>query len=276
MTVISTVISMYCTAVASDSFIIRPQPDGTKLVEEDQKTKIISVNAWRGTIAYWGLALHGNWKTLEWLKERSADASRFQSAEDFAIDMREKLSDALSKMHFKDQLEAGIGIHFTAYENVNGFYVPELFVLSNFGDTSYNSLHKDGVRLNRNTYISMDRAINGTDLPALPEHRDPMYRMFVRHHLNSGAILLFNNGDPIMFNQAANGILGMINAIADRGNLINATDIGTYRQMAKLPVEIVSKAQQQFAKQGTRLVGGRPHDLVVTPTGIYSSDSGDM
>lgn len=51
--------------------------------------------------------------------------------------------------------------------------------------------------------------------------------------------------------------------------------VETYRRLVRRPVEVVSRTQTEFCPKGSRLVGGKPHDLAVTPGGIYSSDSGD-
>lgn len=271
VTVISAVISRYCTAHASDSLISELRPDGTCVPREWKQTKIVAVPHCRGAMAYWGLARYGQWSTLAWLQERVQRAHHYPSPEDFAREVTGMLNKAISRMTFQRPLYAGIGIHFTAYEYVDNYWIPELFLLTNFKDPSYQSLHSDGVRLTRETYHTI------TNQAPQPEHREPQCRLRVHQHLQEGGrMLLYNNGDPALFNQAAGAILAMIRELARRGNLANAESVATYRAIARRPIEIVSRVQHDFAQEGARVVGGRPHDLAVTPNGEYSSDSGDV
>lgn len=273
MTVIAAVITRYCTAQASDSLITELQSDGTRVPKEWERTKIVAVPHWRGAMAYWGLATYDVYQrsTLDWLQERAQEADQSSSPEDFARRMTEMLNEAISKMTFHRPLDAGIGIHFTAYEYINNYWIPELFLLSNFEDPSYQLLHSDGVRFSRETYHHIDRNVPGPR----PEHREAKYRLKVHEHLQAGGMLIYNNGDPFMFNPAAEAILTMIRELARRGNLAYPDNVATYRAIVRRPIEIVSRVQLDFARQETRTVGGKPHDLAVTPNGEYSSDSGD-
>lgn len=274
MTVISTVITRYCTAHASDSLITELQPDGTRVPKEWERTKIVAVPRWRGAMAYWGLAKYDayQWSTLDWLQERVQEGSQ-SSPEAFARRITEMLNEAISKMTFRRPLDAGIGIHFTAYEYVSNYWIPELFLLTNFEDPSYWSLHSDGVHLSRETYHTLKSVV------PQPEHREARYRLkvykFLRQHLPTVGMFVYNNGDPLLFNPAAKAIFAGIRELARRGNLANSDSVATYRRIARRPIEIVSRVQQDFARKETRTIGGRPHDLAVTPNGEYSSDSGD-
>jgi hypothetical protein len=59
VTVISTVITRYCTVHASDSLITKLQPDGSAIPIEWEQSKIILVRPWRGAMSYWG------WRSLK-------------------------------------------------------------------------------------------------------------------------------------------------------------------------------------------------------------------
>jgi hypothetical protein len=271
MTVISTVISRNCTVHASDSLITERQRVEIYKPIEWQRSKIIPVAVWRGAIAYWGLAEHKiyNWSTYDWLKKQATLAKQYQSAEDFGLSVANRLNEEIKKMSFSNPLEEGIGIHFTAYEYVDNYWIPELFLISNWKDTSYNSLRTDGVGLSRETYKTVVQS--NTE----PEHREAKYRIQVLEYLKSGSLLMFNNGDPIMFNAGANSILSMIGELAKRKSLSNPDKVETYLAIARRPVEIVSNVQKDFCKKGKRLVGGKPHDLAITPGGQYISTTGD-
>lgn len=222
-------------------------------------------------MAYWGLAQYDayKWDTLRWLQDRASHANQFKSPEDFARDMTCKLNIEIYAMAFHRQLDAGIGIHFTSYEYINNYWVPELFLLSNFSDPSYTSLHIDGVHLSRQTYGVV------ASVEPQPSHRETQYRLDVHKRLLEGGFLLYNNGDPMMFNAAADAILVMIQEIEQRRNLTEPDKIETYQQIARTPIELVSRVQERFVRKGNRVVGGRIHDLAVTPNGEYFSKSGD-
>jgi hypothetical protein len=271
MTVISALISQYCTVHASDSLITERQRVGIYKPVEWTRPKIIPVPKWRGAIAYWGLAEYKayEWSTYDWLKKQAALANQYQSAEDFGQSVVNRLNEEIKKMSFSDSIQKGIGLHFTAYEYVDNYWIPELFLISNWNDIFYNSLRPDGVGMSRETY----RTIAQSDTK--PEHRETKYRIEVLNHLKAGPLLMFNNGDPVMFNTAANSILSMINELAKRKSLPNPNKVETYLAIARRPVEIVSNVQGDFCKEGRRLVGGRLHDLAITPSGQYISTTGD-
>ena len=273
MTVISTVLTRYCAAHASDSLITELHKDGSYKPKEWERSKIVAVRHWRGAMAYWGLAKYDaySWSTFDWLQEQAKNADQYSSAEEFAQGLTEKLNEAISKMHFVKPVDSGIGIHLTVYEYIENYWIPELFLLSNFTDTSYRFVHPDGVHLSRETYHTIAK------VPPRPEHREAQYRLKVHERLHQpGGMLIYNNGDPIMFNAAAYAILGMFRALARRGKLARPERVETYLAIARRPIEVVSKAQLDFCQKGTRVIGGRPHDLAVTPGGVYSSTTGDM
>ena len=210
--------------------------------------------------------------------------------EDFARYLGDELNKAITSMQFSQEIDAGIGVHFTAYEYMSGYWIPELFALSNFMDTSYAALWPDGIHVNRETCnIVAQELMDGhfvIDAPAyaisekdeMPqlEHRDVACRLFVRQFLQQHGILLYNNGDPLMFNSVANGIFTAVWSLQRHSKLRGQDDIETYRAMAKMPVHVVCKTQDAFAQKETRLAGGKIHDLVIRPTGEMSSSSGDV
>lgn len=238
---------------------------------EWEKSKIIPVQAWRGALAFWGLALHKdyNWSTYEWLLAKVQKAANPSTPELFAEAVSNDLNAELSKMSFETPSDAGIGIHFSAYEYMDGYWIPELYLISNWADTSYSALRPDGVGVTRESF----HTVSG-EAPK-PEHRDKEYRLIVHSRIQSGVILTYNNGDPALFNVSAGAVLGMFEQLARRGTLKEPRDWQTYVNIARRPIEIVSHVQQDFSRPGTRLVGGKLHDLAITPGGEYFSTSGD-
>jgi hypothetical protein len=63
--------------------------------------------------------------------------------------------------------------------------------------------------------------------------------------------------------------------IRRRGHLRDSTDVETYLALVRRPIESVSRLIADFARPGRRVVGGRPHDLAIDPTGVTYSSTGD-
>lgn len=282
MTVITTVISKCCTAHASDSLITIKLNDGKHKVVEQEKSKIVSVRHWRGIMSCWGLAKIKDQWTVNWLKDIASQASEFAGPEEFAIFISNELNVALSRMNFSKPLDAGLGIHLTAYEDVDGYRIPELFQITNFKDPStsaasrYQELHREGVKVRREAYEIF--AINNKeeqDKPHRSKHGLPEYRQELRKYLDGGGILVFNNGDTRIFNAAISGILAMFEVTRNRRILNLPEEPATFRKVAWWPIDQVCRMQKDFVKEGYQLVGGKRHNLSVTPSGEYDSDTGD-
>jgi hypothetical protein len=139
-------------------------------------------------MSYWGLAEFEarQWSTLSWLKNRANSASAFPTAEEFATNLAVALTQELAQLNLCNSTDRGIGIHFTAYERVNGYWIPELFLISNWLDTSYRALRPNGVGVTRETF----HAISGEEPDQ--KHRDSTYRLRVRAFLQEGKILGYN------------------------------------------------------------------------------------
>src|SRR5712692_8724644 len=133
MTVIAAIISKHGVVHATDSLITRLMPDGSRQAIEWESTKLVPVSHWRGVMAYWGLSTFETygWSTLDWLRKREAEALSFRTPEEFAINIAQGLNHELPRIAFRRALDAGIGIHFSAYEWTNGYWIPELFLISN-------------------------------------------------------------------------------------------------------------------------------------------------
>jgi hypothetical protein len=94
--------------------------------------------------------------------------------------------------------------------------------------------------------------------------------------LQNDRFLLYNNGDPQLYNAAADAIYKMVRVLGIRRNLKDTEDTETLRALARRPIEVVAEIQRDFCREGTRIVGGRVHDLLIMPSGEYSSTSGDV
>ncbi len=270
MTVVACVISRRCTVHATDSLLTVQRGDGTIEPQDWRHPKIVPVEAWSGAMAFWGLgSIEGHWSTHDWLSAQASNAGDFDSAEAFGESIAEGLNHELRGFRFVRETDAGIGIHFTAYERFDGIQVPELFLISNWISTSYNELREAGVGCSRETFHTF------FNVPSSSDHRQREFRLRVARRFNGGEVLQYNNGDPGLFNRAANGIMDMLAELRSRGIMQDPDDPATQRDIARAPVEVVADLQSTFCRPGTQRVGGRIRDLTVFPDGRYDSTTGD-
>lgn len=269
MTVIASMMTRSGTAHATDSLLTTRGPGGERVPVESQETKVVPVRHWRGALAYWGYAGDASGaRTVDWLRDRAAEAGQHASAEAFAADLARQAEAWLRAKGVALDPRYGLGIHFTAYERVNDYWIPELFLVSNFEDPNYSALRPGGAGYSRETYGTV------AGVARTPEDRQPERRLRVHDFLQRGGWLRYNNGDPLLFNPTAMSLELMLALARDRGVLADI-DISRLRHWTRLPVEMVGELQQKFYRPGVVIVGGKIHDLAVTPLGEYSSGSGD-
>jgi hypothetical protein len=274
MTIISTIISRNYTVHSSDSLITRTNRDGIREPIEWKKSKIVKVESFRGAMSYWGLALYKTHSyelsMYEWLNDRARRAHQYKSPAEFAEKLADNLNEELSNLKFAKQVDGGIGIHFTAYENINNYWIPEFFLISNWESVDYRQLRPNGVGVSRETYyVDPERDPN-------QNIGEPDFRMKVHSFLRNNGLLIYNNGDPLMFNPVANGISLALRQLSDRRILKHIDIRESLIALAQRPIDVVSAIQRDFCEEGTRLVGGRIHNLAINgTTGEYYSTSGD-
>lgn len=271
MTVISTLITRVCTAHASDSFLTRLSVGGCRELIESQQSKLVRVPAWRGVMGYWGLAEYGpDWRTIDWLRHEAGLAATHDSPEAFAMHLACTLNTKLGSRRFRTATDRGLGIHFSAYEFVEGVWIPELFLISNWIDPTYSDVNPVGWVVSRDTYGTIN------DGPRLPEHREPKYRRRVHEVLHAEqGFLIYNNGDPILFNPIARTVFDALHELAGRRWLRDSNDMAMQRRIVRQTVTIVSGLVRDFVVDDRRVVGGKPHALAVSPLGIYLPSTGD-
>jgi hypothetical protein len=272
MTVIATVITRYFTAHATDSLITARKNDGTFEIWERKETKIVCVRRWAGAIAYFGLSKtkDDSWSTLQWLRSRVSEADQFKNPESFARYLAAELNARLARLILSNPIDRGIGMHFTAYEDVDGYRIPELFAITNFKSTMYAELFSDGLHVTRETFGPM-AGVN--ERP--PEHGASTIRHKVRKALADGGIAIYNNGDPTMFNSGAQAIFTMLQTASQRGMLTIPGSARAHRDIVLWPIELVANVQKQFYRAGYQVVGGDLHNVSISATSEYESDTGD-
>jgi hypothetical protein len=238
---------------------------------DEEAPKLVRVPAWRGIIGYWGLAQHEpRWNTLHWLRAEAGRAHQYASAATFARHLSDALTAALQALPFDAPQDGGLGLHCTAYERVGDYWVPELFLVTNWTDASYTAIRPEGFRVTRETYATLRGLAERVEA-----HGEQARRLEVHDALRDQAVMFrFVNGDPVLFNPVANAVLDSFIRLGSRGELNDGTSARTHLALVRRPVELVSHLVRDFAAPGRRRVGGRPHDLAVSPGGIYESSTG--
>lgn len=273
MTVISLLISHQCSVHATDSLITGFAQNGKREILEQQQPKIVPIKHFRGALSYWGLAEYGPqqkiWRVYDWLKSKAQVATKTESPETFANLLADELSEIIRRLRGFPQPHFGLGIHFSAYEYINNYWIPELFLISNWTDPTYSQIDTDGFRVSRHTYGAVASIVE-----RLPEHREPEYRLRVHEYLQNGRLLMYNNGDPTLFNMTSGIFSAAFHILSDRKQLRKSADIKMYSRMARRPIEVIANIQRDFCEPGTRMVGGKIHDLAITPNGEYFSNTG--
>lgn len=273
MTVIATLITKHWTVHATDSLITVRQQDGSYKIEEQEQTKIVRVEAFSGAISYWGLAWdpYGSWNTFKWLSEQSALAYRWHTPADFANHLAQRLSEETRRLNALPSSDRGLGLHFTAYEYVDGLYVPELFLVRNYADESYKTIRPTGFEVRRRTYEALFSTSNQQSMEGESDSRKAVHAAL---H-NSNSLIRFVNGDPELYNPLANAVFEAFIKMQSRGWVDDYSSASMHCCIARTPIETASRLIGAIARSGVRIVGGKIHDLAAKPGRIYESSSGD-
>jgi len=264
MTVISAVLSKECIAISTDSLITVKEYNTSKVIES-KKSKIIPFERKRAAISYWGLTIYDKFTTYGFIQDH---VNRAYDKDDL-FTWSQKLGKSLQKeLDALTTGDIGIGMHITGFERIDGYWIPELILCSNYTDTTYSSTGRIKVTRRSFRHVADDREVE--------KHGDIAYRMQVKKFFDSGRILYFNNGDPLLFNPFADAMLKGLE-IGKRRRVLNEEDMAKmYRLLLTMCVRNVSELQTYFFEEGKRIVGGRPHNLSISVSGIFASDTGDV
>jgi len=209
MTAISALISKKWIAAASDSLVTEFHPETNEISHIDfRRSKIVPIRKFKAAAAYWSLAKIGKWNTYDFLKTMARNAYNYDTIEEFANGIKLMLKEKLDGITFRTPIHQGIGIHLIGYEIHGDTLVPELFLISNFANPSYETLKE--LDVTRNLYGTLHENFRNN------EESNEERRNKVIEFLDQGGIFRFNNGDPLLFNPAANAIHMMFNSAISR------------------------------------------------------------
>jgi hypothetical protein len=266
MTVISTVVTRLGIVHATDSLITTVTSGGVNTPVTWKGKKILKVQSMKGAMSFWGLARIDakNWSTVNWLERQIHGSGSFSDSETFAVQIANELNNEYKRLGITSEPRCGLGIHFTVFENIIGHFVPELFLISNFADPSYSSVRTSGFGVTRETSataFNMRENIGQTD---------SILRLMFHKWLDQGNYLMFNNGDPILYNHSAKAMNDMIKTLLNRNALRPLNKLSEYVNIASFPVDTVAYMQKKLCRKGTQIVGGKTRHLSVDPNGVYA------
>ena len=266
MTAISAILTKDIIAISSDSLLTRYYKSVNRYEEiEHQKSKIILMEKYRAAASYWGLAKYGNeWTLGSFIRQRLEDAPRGETLKEFVERLRLALQKEIKGFKFRRNLDSGIGIHITGFENIDGMDLPELYLLTNFDTPTCDSLKPKFIGLPQ-VYSTIKNNLE------LPETQQNQERNIINTYLSSSEwhFLNFNNGDPIIYNSYSKAVIQSMMVLHQRFNIrMNKPEF--IRAIARRPIEGIKMAQRDFMKHGQRVVGGKIHDILIHRDGTFS------
>jgi len=259
MTAISTLLTNSVIASASDSFLT--EADTGRTIETRQP-KLVCIKPLRMVVSYWGLArTNSGFNTFEFLKSFAARNKGATSPEQFASVLASEITNKIRSFRLATPAD-GLGIHIATFESVSGIYIPELFLCTNYLNTSYTSTSPN-FSVTRESFKD----------PKYLNRSDPNARMEFYSSLMNHLVVRFNNGDPELFNPLADAIMQMSMVLQSRVYLSTAKKIEAYRQWVREPIQAIADLQKRICKKNNRLVGGIVHDVIIYQSGNIQPSS---
>jgi hypothetical protein len=267
MTVISTILKRDHIAFASDSLITMSMSGKFEVVEE-QEAKFILFPKLKCIAGYWGLARvydsnkNLKWSIHDWLTRQVKEAEKFDTIRSFGLQLKKDLDNIFrigAARHVESQ---GLGIHLAGFESFGNFRVPELYLLTNYG-------FKDGFYVKTRKALEFSARAYPTCKGATDLNTDDEKIQLVKSFFEDGKTMIFNNGDPILFNSLANG-LGALH-LHTRPHLRNEfkDEIAFLKFQSSYGIQLSKDYQQKFYRADQVRVGGMIHSKILTSDGLW-------
>jgi hypothetical protein len=207
MTVISAIIEAGYCVHATDSLLSIEDESGNRVASsESGRAKAILFSKLRGCASFWGSVTAQKGFGMVDLRTILIDRAKALSSYSGSINLDDYMNELSDEMNarFKDTRiqNRGVGIHFSAFEAVEGIGdVPELFLITNFrGD--YSAAPEFAAQ--RQTFFTLS---SETDY-AFEKHHLAEYRIKVANELRSGSGFHYCNGQPELFGEALPSVNG--------------------------------------------------------------------
>jgi len=254
MTVISTVLSKDKIAIASDGYITNQgrviKTNAVKFVKFDQVNCVVS---------FWGLATFDatQWDMYSWLQEQSENLKNnptsCTSLEQLAFLLQSRLESMLNYGKLKHVTNKGLGLHIAGFEKIrDNLYSPELFLVTNYSLDSRGSYHvrQNSLDCTRRTIVDfIPKKMRGKSVSARKKY---VYDSI----LSRGSVMIFNNGDPVMYNTFSQGYVSAVMRASKNESLRDLSEDERLRNLAAWPIKRVVEFQSDFYRPDKIVVGG--------------------
>jgi hypothetical protein len=273
LTAISVLLNQKFISFASDSLITIPKKDGSLEIVETEKPKIVQIPKLRAGIVFWGLSGFGRWSLTEYLKNMITN-NKSNSLEEFCDELKVGLQNDFDRLKLtKPTPKYGLGVQVAGFERINDYRVPELFLISNF-KKSY--LVGSQFFCNRHSFQICTLKFDKKQIQPEAKHREYDYRKKVYDWLAGEEMIITNNGDYEMYTPLVKSLIEQIYLLRKRGVAKPLNDSKIVGALARLPIEIISVLQRDFCKEGSQIIGGKSHDLVITANGEFLQDTKNL
>jgi hypothetical protein len=268
MTVITNIIGRDFTVHVCDSLRSITLSNNDGIPEQtvgDFGPKTVKVSQFHGAISVFGLMKWFDWEIIPLLEAEAQRAvqNNLKSAAHFAS----RIHKLIQPLYQDFTLTKSLGLHFTAYELIDDMWVPELFYISNFRGIRTNPVIYAGGPMIAHQRMTFFRLSNETRYD-FQNHGKKENRLAVAESLEQGAVYLFQNGDPSLFE--LDHIPHLIALESEIPQNLPPAEFCARLAMCKVQSIINLQLNREIAE---RKVGGVCHCLIIRPNTIELFDS---
>lgn len=256
------------TAHATDSLITKRTATGRDPSELSGKPKFVHIPKFHGIMSWFGTVQYGGWNALEFLTKKAEEAEKFtvKQIQDFSDNIAHDIGIALNGGGWS-MPEKGCGIHFTFYEELDEYWVPELMFITNYSGYEATTGYQTGgpaLLALRQTF----HTISGNKDVNYSQHGDSECRRAVHSFINNVRSLWYTNGDNFFTNAGFEIAENSQQIFLTRKMLKthNALKLAQWRTL--FAVKTAVEAHKIFSYEP--LVGGKCFSTAVMPPGDYN------
>lgn len=273
MTVNAVVLGTFGIVQVADSRITFENEAGQRELSNDAgRPKIVALPQFFGAMSWFGTVKLGDWNALDWLKDKAEHSKSFDRtkvdlyADYVAVELNKEFE---TRKHLCTE-PRGIGIHFSFFDNVAGVEIPELIFITNFDSISSIGAYRPGapvIQAQRQTFHLLS---GNTDYK---NHYKQNFREVVYQYLRLVGPLELQNGENPLFNASFQMVDAVVANLILRKTLNESDPLRLAGKKTLLRAEIVAKIQEVLCTPASRFVGSPCHNLMISPSGEFSSDT---